>query len=215
VNPNSVSRDRVVRHAAIDRLNHWAIAVAVLILLATAFLPILGVEFAWVAIHWWTGLVLIALVLFHIVRALLFQSLGSVWIGFGDIRDMFAIAGRTLRVRSAAPRKPGKYSVAQKLIHAAFAVVVLAAVITGGLMMAKVDTPWWDPNPYWLSDATFGAIYVIHGLAASLLITMVMTHVYFALRPEKAMYLRSMVLGWMTRGEYRREHDPERWPVQE
>jgi cytochrome b subunit of formate dehydrogenase len=215
VKPNSGTRDRIVRHAAIDRLIHWAIALTVIVLLATAFLPILGVEFAWVAIHWWTGLALIALVLFHAARAVLFRSLRSVWIGAGDIKDAWAIAARTLRIGASPMPKPGKYSVAQKLIHAAFAVVVLAASVTGALMMAKVDTPWWERDPYWLSDAAWGLVYVIHGLAALLLITMVMTHVYFAFRPEKRMFLRAMLLGWVTRGEYERYHDPRRWQVRE
>jgi cytochrome b subunit of formate dehydrogenase len=58
-------------------------------------------------------------------------------------------------------------------------------------------------------------VYVVHGLSALMLITMVMTHVYFALRPEKAMFLRSMVRGWITRGEYETMHDPQRWQVKE
>ena len=40
--------DKVVRHAGPDRLIHWLIALSVLVLLATGFLPILGVDFDWV-----------------------------------------------------------------------------------------------------------------------------------------------------------------------
>ena len=65
--------DRLVRHALIDRLLHWLTAVCVIVLLATAFLPILGIDFAWVAIHWVTGLVLTVSVAAHIVRTL-FQT---------------------------------------------------------------------------------------------------------------------------------------------
>jgi formate dehydrogenase subunit gamma len=64
-----------------------------------------------------------------------------------------------------------------------------------------------------LPDATWGVVYVLHGLAALLLITMVMTHVYFALRPEKRLFTRSMIKGWITRAEYVEHHDPERWRV--
>ena len=49
---------KIVRHALLDRLLHWATAVCVLVLLATAFLPILGIEFAWVTIHWVAGILL-------------------------------------------------------------------------------------------------------------------------------------------------------------
>jgi cytochrome b subunit of formate dehydrogenase len=207
-------QDRIVRHAGLDRLNHWLIAVCVMVLLATAFLPILGVEFAWLAIHWWTGFILIAAVGFHILRALFVRRLGRIWISRRDLAQALAIVGRTLR-RSRAPIPlSGKYSFAQKFIHLAFGVVVLSSIASGSLMMVKIDTPWWDRNPYWLSDSAWGAVYVVHGLAALLLITMVMSHVYFALRPEKAMFLRSMFLGWITRDEFRRNHDPERWQVE-
>lgn len=204
---------RIVRHALADRLIHWLIAASTLILLATAFLPILGIEFAWVAIHWWAGLVLGAVVVVHIVRAMFWQDLRSMWIDRVDIRDAMAIAQATLRLGQASVNKPGKYSFAQKLIHLAFTVVVLAAVVTGVLMMVKVDTPWWDRDPYWLSDGTWGLIYVVHGLAALLLVTMVITHIYFALRPEKLFFTRSMLFGWITREEYKQQHDSTRWQV--
>ena len=51
----SATGDRIVRHASADRLLHWITAACVLTLLGTAFLPIVGVEFGWVTIHWVTG----------------------------------------------------------------------------------------------------------------------------------------------------------------
>jgi cytochrome b subunit of formate dehydrogenase len=187
-------------------------AASVLLLLGTAFLPIVGLEFAWVSVHWITGVVLTVVVLFHVVRALFWQSLSAIWIGRADVRDAAAIVGRTFGGRSAQP-KPGKYSFAQKLIHHAFAVVVLTTVVTGGLMLLRIDTPWWQRNPYVLSSETWGVVYVLHGLGALFLITMVMMHVYFALRPEKLLFTRSMILGWITREEYKEHHDPNRWQV--
>lgn len=207
--------DRLVRHAGIDRLIHWLIAAAVLVLLATAFLPILGVDFAWVVIHWATGFVLAALVLVHILRSLAPSRLARIWIGGRDLAEATAILRRNLRVGDGAIPRPGKYSFAQKFIHLAFAVVVLTAIGTGGLMMVKIDTPWWDRNPYWLSDPSWGIVYVLHGLAALLLITMVMAHVYFALRPEKRRFLRAMIAGSISREEYSKHHDTTRWQVEE
>jgi formate dehydrogenase subunit gamma len=206
--------DRVVRHAGPDRLIHWLIAACVLVLLATGFLPILGVNFAWVAIHWWTGFVLSAAVLAHLLRVLLARKRGPILPGPRDVRDALAVLRRNLRQSSVEPPKPGKYSFAQKLIHSAFALIVLATIATGGMMMVKIDTPWWERNPYWISDPAWGIVYLIHGLSALLLSTLVMTHVYFALRPEKSMYLRAMIRGFVTRAEYLREHDPERWRVE-
>jgi formate dehydrogenase subunit gamma len=208
-----IGRQRITRHALADRAMHWLIALCVLVLLGTAFLPILGLDFSWVLIHWVTGCLLIALVLVHIVRALIWKDLGSVWIKSQDIKDACAIAAKALRMRVAPIRKSGKYSFAQKFIHLAFAIVVLAALVSGGLMMVKIDTPWWDRNPFWLADQTWAVVYITHGLAALFLITMVMAHVYFALRPEKWSFLRSMIKGWITRAEYERQHDPKRWRI--
>jgi cytochrome b subunit of formate dehydrogenase len=187
-------------------------AACVLTLLGTAFLPILGVEFGWVTAHWVAGLVLIVAVLFHIVRVLVRGTLGSMWVGRADIADALEIARATLARRVPA-RRPGKYSVAQKLIHHAFAVAVLATLVTGGLMLARIDSPWWQRNPYLLANDTWGIVYVVHGLAALLLITMVMMHVYFALRPEKLKFTRAMIRGWITRREFDEHHDPKRWQV--
>ena len=206
---------RVERHALVDRIFHWVTAATVLTLLATAFLPILGVRFAWVTPHWIAGFVLIALVLFHAVRAPLVQSLRAMWMGADDLRDLVSIVRWNLRLTDEPPRKPGKYSLAQKLIHHLFAVVLLTAIVTGGLMMVRMDTPWWQRNPYWLADSTWGVVYVLHGFAALMLVTMIIAHVYFALRPEKLLFTRSMIRGWITREEYARHHDPERWRVGE
>jgi cytochrome b subunit of formate dehydrogenase len=204
---------RIVRHAFVDRVFHWVSAVSVLILLGTAFLPILGIEMAWVEVHWTTGVVLFFAVLFHVVRSLFWKDWRSVWIGRADFADLLAIARSTFRASPASPPKPGKYSIAQKLIHHVFALVVIATLVTGALMLARVDTPWLQRNPYLLGDAAWGVVFVVHGLAALLLITMVMMHIYFALRPEKLLFTRSMILGWITREEYVDHHDPKRWQV--
>src|SRR5690606_32551223 len=84
---------------------------------------------------------------------------------------------------------------------------------TGLLMLARVDTPFWERDPYLLAAGTWGIVYVVHGLAALALVTMVMLHIYFALRPEKLHFTRAMLLGWITRAEYAEHHDPRRWPV--
>ena len=77
--------DKVVRHAGPDRLIHWLIAASVLVLLATGFLPILGVDFDWVAIHWWTGFVLAAAVLAHLLRVLWAHKRGPILPGPREI----------------------------------------------------------------------------------------------------------------------------------
>ena len=93
------------------------------------------------------------------------------------------------------------------------AAVVLTTVVTGGFLLLRIDSPWWQRNPYVLADSTWGIVYVLHGLAALMLVTMVMVHVYFALRPEKLKFTRAMILGWITRREFDEHHDKERWQV--
>jgi cytochrome b subunit of formate dehydrogenase len=201
-----------VRHRLPDRLFHWVMAASVLALLATGFLPILGVRFAWVTIHWSAGLVLTAAVLFHTVRALIWQEPAAMMIWPADLRAAWRAILRGVGRRAEVP-KPGKYLLLQKLYHHAIALVLVITIATGLVMMVKVDTPFWTRDPYWLSDATWGVIYVLHGLAAMASITLIMAHVYFALRPEKLWLTRSMVVGWITREEYREQHDPERWRI--
>ena len=186
-----MAEERVERHKGVDRLFHWLTAAAVLTLMTTGLLPALGVwKFDWVVIHWSVGIFLVLLVLFHTVRALFWQKL----------KCMFALSPAEI-----TGKKVTKYSVAQKLMHHAMTLMVLAAVITGCLMLMKMDTPLWKRDPYTLSQATWGVIYVIHGAAAVSAITLVFLHVYFAILPEKRMYLRAMIKGWMTREE-EREH---------
>ena len=60
-------------------------------------------------------------------------------------------------------------------------------------MMVKIDTPWWQRDLYWLSAENWGIVYVAHGFAALFLLSVVMIHIYFALRPEKIAFLRSMI----------------------
>ena len=141
------SVQRVLRHRGIDRLYHWLMAICVFVLTATAFLPILGIKFAWLDIHWITGVALAVLILFHIVRAIGWQDWRNMWIGLADIRDLWRNVVHLLGARETRPL-PGKYDAAQKLYHLGVAIVVLSVVVSGLLMLLKIDTPFWRRNPY-------------------------------------------------------------------
>lgn len=201
---------RVVRHRGLDRLYHWLMAASVLTLLGTAFLPIVGWKFDWINIHWMAGVVLACLVALHIVRSSIWLDLGSMMIW---PRDAVAAWKAVRHEFGGGPRPPlpGKYPLLQRGYHALIAVVILAAVVTGLMMTVKIDTPFWTRNPYWLSQSTWGVIYVIHGLAAMTVLALVMVHIYFAIRPEKLWITRSMIVGWITSAEYLEHHDPARW----
>ena len=189
---------RIVRHAGADRLFHWITAATMLVLLATSLLPVVGIRFAWVEIHWIAGVVLIAALLFHMVRALAVQRLRVVVPRPADLGEM---SGR---------RRPGKYPLAQKLMHLAVTVALLTAAVTGVLLMIKSGTPFFERDPYRFSLGTWGALTVLHDAAAFLSLFLVMIHIYFSLRPEKRMYLRAMIKGWLTREELDEHHDAAR-----
>jgi len=202
---------RVVRHRLLDRLYHWLMAAAMLTLLFTSFLPILGVKFAWVDIHWIAGVILIVLVFFHILRAVILLRLRDMWVG---PREFIAAAAATTREVAGGERvnrRQGKYSVGQVLYHHGVALVVITASVTGVMMMVGVDSPFWERNPLFMSEKTRGLVFVLHGLAGLASVSMIMVHVYFAVRPEKRYLTRSMLKGWITRGELEAHHDTSRW----
>jgi cytochrome b subunit of formate dehydrogenase len=191
--PNS---RRIERHKAVDRIFHWVTAASVIALLATGLLPVVGLKFPWVTIHWCAGVVLTIAVLVHLARSLTWRKLRCMWIWLRDLRG----------------ERAAKYTLAQKLMHHAMSLMVVTTIATGLPMLARVDTPFWERDPYLLSASTWGVIYVLHGLAALVTLTLTMIHIYFGLLPEKRAYLRSMLRGWMALDEVPPEHDPARWP---
>ena len=61
--------ERVPRHNLSARLFHAIMALSMLALLFTAFLPKVGVQFPWVTYHWIAGIVLTISVIYHIFHA--------------------------------------------------------------------------------------------------------------------------------------------------
>jgi len=203
---------QIERHTFMARMFHWVMAAAMFVLLFTAFLPIVGIRFAWVEWHWMAGLVLTGSIIYHVVHATFFLEFWSIWVGPKDIPELKAEVLRGIG-RDVPGPKPGKYPLGNRLYHTASVVVGLAAVITGILMMYRIRTPLLPRNPYLLSDTTWGITYLLHGGAGVALVGLVIAHVYFAVRPEKWWITKGMILGWITRRNYLQHHDPERWKV--
>jgi len=205
--------EKITRHGGAARAFHWLMALSMIVLLITAFFPVIGIQFAWVTIHWAAGIVLILLIAWHIWHSTLRQDFWSMWVGPKEIAEMI---GQLKHIISRTPDsgdRGGKYPIDHKMYHHGIVLVGFAAIITGVLMMVRVDTPFWTRNPYLLGDATWGVVYVLHGFSGVALITMVMAHVYFAIRPEKWWLTRSMIKGWITRREFLSHFDPEAWQV--
>ena len=195
----SAAGKHLSRHEVVDRLFHWVMAASVFVLLFTGVLPIIGVDFAWLTIHWIAGLVLTFAVLFHTLRAIFFQDMGSMAVRTGDFSEPFD--SKVL---------PGKYSVAQKGMHHVMTVLVLFVIGTGLFLFAMIDTPWWSRSNA-LQESTLGWMFLLHGLSTLGLIGFTALHVYFALRPEKRFYTRSMINGWISEKEHSANHDPDSW----
>src|SRR3989338_3556054 len=108
--------ERILRHSLASRLFHWVMAVSVLTLLFTAFLPIWGVKFPWVTAHWIAGFVLTAAIIFHVIHDSFWKGLSLMWIGSQDLTDGW-LAVKQVLGSAVAPGKPGKNPLENKLFH--------------------------------------------------------------------------------------------------
>lgn len=193
-----MNQTKIIRHKLIDRLFHWFLALSILSLLISGLLPVYGFNASLIVIHWVTGLGLTVFLLIHICRSVFWKKLSRIWFSRVDL--------------DISREKIGKFSLAQKLMHQFIAVLTLAGIITGLMMMVRIDTPLWERDPYWLNADTWGVVFFIHGLVAVIFVSVIMLHIYFSIRPESRMYLRSIFKGWITAEEYTKKHDTELWP---
>jgi cytochrome b subunit of formate dehydrogenase len=205
---------RIPRHSLAARLFHWIMAAAMFVLLFTAFLPKVGIQFDWVTYHWIAGTVLTISILFHIVHATFYLDFWSIWPDRSDLEDAGRRFQRFLGKSAPPPRKFAKYPLENKLYHGVVMLSGLLVIATGICMMFRVRTIFFPRNPYLFTDMTWGMIYVLHGLAGVGLITLTIVHVYFAVRPEKLPITASMIVGSMSREFYLKEHDPNRWVIE-
>jgi cytochrome b subunit of formate dehydrogenase len=202
---------RVTRHHLIDRLYHWAMAFSVLTLMTTSFAPILDWKFEWVTPHWIAGVTLSVLVVYHIIRAAFWQDIWAMIVTPADFRVAFAKAGAAFGRSTGVVPKPGKYVLLQKAYHWMVAGLVLCLMASGLFMWRKIDTPFWNRDPYMLDDETWGYLYTLHDFCAMAVLALVMIHIYFAIRPDKWWLNRSMISGSISRKDYLAHHDPARW----
>jgi cytochrome b subunit of formate dehydrogenase len=138
----------------------------------------------------------------------------AIWPDRADIEDAWRRTQRFFGRPASLPRKFAKYPLENKLYHAAILVTGMSVILTGIFMIFRVRTALFPRNPYLFGDMTWGMMYVLHGLAGVGLITLVIVHVYFAVRPEKLAITESMIFGSMSREFYLKEHDPQRWVVE-
>jgi len=204
---------RVARHSLAARMFHWIMAASMLTLLGTASAPVLGLNFNWIEIHWIAGLVLTASIVYHIIHASVWLDFWSIWLNKEDVNEATTRFKRAMGRSAPAPRKAAKYPWDNKMYHTAIVLSALASVPTGLFMMTRVETPLFVRNPYLFSDTTWGVMYVLHGLSGIGLVGLTISHVYFAIRPEKRWITKGMIFGDISRQDFLRHHDPDRWII--
>ena len=205
--------EKVTRHTLAARLFHWVMAASMLALMITGFFPLIGLSFgSWLTIHWVSGVLLTVSVLYHIVHATFFLDFWSIWIGPSDVQEIIQRVKRQLG-QDVEVKKHPKYPLDHRLYHLAVMVAGFAVIGTGLVMLFRIDTPLVARNAYLLADETWGLIYVLHGLGAAGFVMLTLTHIYFAIRPDKIWLTKSMLFGYVSREQYLDHHDPSRWVV--
>ena len=210
--------EKIVRHTGAARMFHWVMAASMIALLITGFFPIVGLEFSWLTIHWVSGLILILCIVYHIVHASFFLDFWSIWILPADLKEAVRRTQRQLGA-TVAIDKHGKYPLDHKLYHLAVTIFGLVVAATGLLMMFRIENPIVPMNELLFAEAAmgndqaWGYVYATHGFSAVLFVMLTITHIYFAIRPEKLWITRSMLFGTVSRDDYLAHHSPKRWDV--
>lgn len=203
---------RILRHSLAARFFHWSTSAAMFVLLVTAFFPIVGLTFDWVPWHYWSGMIFTALIAWHVVHTAVWLDFWSIWAGPKDVPEFRALLLRETGRAADAPR-PAKYPLGNQLYHWILTLVGLLVIVTGLLMMFRIDTPFFAHNQYLIGERAWGWVYVLHGLVGVSLVGLVAAHVYFALRPDHWWLTKAMIFGWITRRQYLEHHEPSRWRV--
>ena len=204
---------QILRHALSERVFHWVMSAAMLVLLITAFAPVMGIQFAWVTIHWVAGLFLTATIVYHVIHAVFWQDFWAMWVDKADIKAGMAELSHMVGRNGTEVPKAAKYPIDHKMFHHGAAVSGLAAIVTGIFMMLRLETPFWTANPYMLADSSWGVVYVVHGVSGVALIALVISHIYFAIRPDKWWITKSMIYGFIGKDKYVENFDPSRWVI--
>ena len=151
----------------------------------------MGIKFDWVPAHWISGVVLGVAVVYHLCRVFFVHGIWEMMPAKPDI----TMLRRDVLFRNVPDEPSGKFDLFQKIYHWAVGIVVLALVITGFVMLAKIDTPFWARDPSILSDWNWGIVYVVHGASSLLLLFFFIVHLYFAFLPDYRAHLIAMILG--------------------
>ena len=138
-----------------------------------------------------------------------------MWVNGADIKAGVTELSHMLGRNGTEVPKAAKYPIDHKMFHHGAAVSGLVAIVTGIFMMLRIDTWLGAANPYLLniSDSSWGVVYVVHGISGVALFGLIITHIYFAIRPDKWWITKSMIYGFIGRDKYEENFDPARWVI--
>jgi formate dehydrogenase subunit gamma len=193
--------DAIRRYSEVERLTHWAVALAYVLLFLSG-LALFHPFFFWLSALFGTPTLMRILHPFiGVALAVLFLAYASqLWrenVLVGSDRRWLRGAMAYMNGRDETPVE-GKYNAGQKLMYWSMIVCVLALLLSGIVL--------WRP---WFADA-FGltarrAAGVVHAIFAFIMFVGIGIHVYAALWTRGAM--RAMTRGWVTR-TWARYHHP-------
>ncbi|MFB6131150.1 MAG: cytochrome b/b6 domain-containing protein, partial [Salinigranum sp.] len=181
---------------------------------------------AWITVHEVAAITLIAYVLFHLGHVASKGTWSVMWFGRDDVADLWTRFQNLVGLTDEYP-KQFKYPSAQQALHLFVSLAVLGLVATGLVLLRRVQTPLWAATreftflgvTFGLGGGTVGTMglvpwsFVLHDFLAIATLSLVMGHVYFALRPREWSITQSMVTGKIPVDVYAEKYSRSSWSV--
>jgi len=192
----------VQRHGVRERLNHWLVAIA-FVLLALSGLALFHPAFFFLTNLFGGGTW--SRILHPFIGVIMFVSALALYMKFRDDnritdadREWGRRLGSILANRTSGLPEAGKYNYAQKLLFWTLAFALPALLVTG----IVIWQPYFAPGfPIWLVRLAV----LVHALAAFIAILAIIVHVYAAIWTPGS--LRAMMRGTVT-AAWARHHHP-------
>jgi formate dehydrogenase subunit gamma len=231
-NLESQGIEEIERFTIAQRASHWIMAISVFLLMLSGFIIMntnvtvdLVPGFGWLTIHIVSAVVLIGYVVFHVAHVAYKGTWSEMWFGRRDVKDLWVRFKNLVGITDEYPRQ-FKYPSAQKILHWSITVASLGVIITGLVLLRRVSLePLWSAaREFTLFGVTFGLgtsdalglvswSFILHDLFAIGILTLVLGHIYFALRPNEWAITESMITGYVSVPEYAEKYSPKSWSV--